>query len=232
MTERRPGLFISFEGTDGSGKSTQLRLLAERLRREGYSCVENLEPGGTGIGLQIRRILLDPANQEMDPMAELLLMFASRAQAAAERILPALESGMIVLSDRFTDSSLAYQGEARELGFETVRALHSLALGDLMPELTICLDVDLKSSLERAHGRNRKVAATLPDESRLDRQPLEFHRRVQEGYRRIAALEPERFRLIDGNHEPEVIAGRIWATVKPYLDRIRLVSVAGTRSVS
>jgi dTMP kinase len=219
MTEPLRGLFLSFEGTDGSGKSTQLRLLAARLRRGGYECVENLEPGGTEIGRQIRRLLLDPANHDMAPMAELLLMFASRAQAALERIRPALEHGAIVLSDRFTDSSLAYQGEARQLGFETVRALDSLALGGLAPELTICLQVDLEASLARAHRRNRKLPEGVPDETRLDAQPLDFHRRVQAGYHRIAAMEPERFRLVDANDRPEQIAERIWGLVRPLLDR-------------
>ena len=144
-------------------------------------------------------------------------MFASRAQAAAERVLPALERGAVVLSDRFTDSSLAYQGEARQLGFETVRALDRLALGGLAPELTLCLHVDLEASLARAHRRNRKLPEGVPDETRLDAQPLDFHRQVQTGYRRIAALEPERFRLIDGNDRPEKIAERIWAAVSPLL---------------
>src|SRR5689334_20802197 len=113
------GLFLSFEGTEGSGKSTQVRLLVERLRELGLKVVENQEPGATAIGKQIRRILLDPANNEMTSMAELLLMFASRAQAASEVILPALNRGEIVVSDRFTDSTLAYQGFARGLGFDT-----------------------------------------------------------------------------------------------------------------
>src|SRR5689334_8726685 len=127
MTSR--GVFISFEGSDGSGKSTQMKLLGERLSGLGYSVVQNVEPGGTPIGQQIRSILLDPANAEMSAMAELLLMFASRAQASEHGILPALARGEIVLSDRFTDSSLAYQGEARGLGFEMVRALHRLSIG-------------------------------------------------------------------------------------------------------
>ena len=114
---RYPGLFLSFEGTDGSGKSTQMRLLVEHLRRDGFTVVENQEPGATHIGLQIRRILLDPAHQEMAGMTELLLMFASRAQATAEIIRPALDRGDIVVSDRFTDSTLAYQGEGRGIGF-------------------------------------------------------------------------------------------------------------------
>src|SRR5690242_13517141 len=145
MTDGR-GLFISFEGSDGSGKSTQLKLLAERLRSQGHTVVENVEPGGTPIGQQIRKILLDRANDEMRPMTELLLMFASRAQAVEQRILPALRRGEIVLSDRFTDSSLAYQGEARGLGFDVVRALHELALGAIQPDLTICVEIDLDTS--------------------------------------------------------------------------------------
>src|SRR5947209_17615510 len=124
MTKR--GLFVSFEGTEGSGKSTQLRLLVERLRGQGYTVTENQEPGGTEIGKQIRRILLDPANAAMAPMAELLLMFASRAQAVAEVIVPALDRGEVVVSDRFTDSTLAYQGAARGLGFDVVPRAHLL----------------------------------------------------------------------------------------------------------
>ncbi len=123
------GLFITFEGTEGSGKTTQMRLLAERLRATGLPVTENQEPGATRIGTQIRRILLHPAHKEMAPMTELLLMFASRTQAAAEIIAPALERREIVISDRFTDSTLAYQGEARGLGFDTVLDVHRLALG-------------------------------------------------------------------------------------------------------
>ena len=220
MTERPRGLFISFEGSDGSGKSTQLRMLAKRLRAEGYACTENVEPGGTPIGIQIRRILLDPASQNMASMTELLLMFASRTQAVAERISPALARGEIVLSDRFTDSSLAYQGEGRGLGFEAVRTLHTFALGNLMPDLTICIELEVETSLARAHGRNRKDAADGPKQNRLDEQSLEFHRRVRQGYERIAAQEPHRFRLIDGSEEPGRVAEHIWETVRPYLENL------------
>lgn len=208
------GLFLSFEGADGSGKSTQMRFLVERLRSDGLIVVENQEPGATHIGRQIRRILLDPAHQEMAGMTELLLMFASRAQAAAEIIRPALERGKIVVSDRFTDSTLAYQGEARGLGFDKVMAAHKLALGDLLPDLTICLALDLETGLERAHQRNLSGDGPA-SEARLDRQSLEFHRRVAEGYRRIAQLEPERFRLITGEGEPEIVAQRVWREVAP-----------------
>ena len=210
------GLFISFEGTEGSGKSTQMRILAGRLRGSGLTVVENQEPGGTEIGKQIRRVLLDPENVEMAPMTELLLMFASRAQAVAQVVNPALAKGGIVVSDRFTDSTLAYQGEARGLGFETVLRTHQLALGVFQPDLTICVDIDIREGLARAHRRNRKAAAGAA-EDRLDRQSLEFHNRVREGYRKIAALEPRRFRIVDGRGSIAEVAERIWSEVQPHL---------------
>jgi dTMP kinase len=213
MTElARPGLLITFEGTEGSGKTTQVRLLAERLRTAGFTVVANQEPGETRIGSQIRRILLDPEHREMAPMTELLLMFASRVQAAAEIIIPALKRGEIVLSDRFTDSTLAYQGEARGLGFETVLAAHQLALGSLFPDLTICISLDTEAGLRRASRRNRDSS-----EARIEEQPLEFHKRVEAGYRKIAALEPARFRIIDGSGEPSQVAERVWAEVRGLL---------------
>ena len=215
MSKRR-GLFITFEGTEGSGKTTQMHLLVEHLRGCGFTVVENQEPGTTRIGGQIRRILLDPAHQEMTPMTELLLMFASRAQAAAETIVPALERGEIVVSDRFTDSTLAYQGEARGLGFETVLGAHRLALDSLYPDLTLCILLDLETGLERAHRRNRSSAQEA-NEARLDRQSLEFHKRVEDGYRKIAALEPERFRIVDGTGEPSEVAERVWSEVSRVL---------------
>jgi dTMP kinase len=218
MTERvHPGLFISFEGTDGSGKSTQMRFLVERLRSEGFEVVENQEPGATHIGRQIRRILLDPAHQEMAGMTELLLMFASRAQAAAEIIVPALARGDVVVSDRFTDSTLAYQGEGRGIGFEAVLAVHNLVLGDLLPDLTICITIDVETGLRRAHSRNSS-GEEQDIEARLDRQSSEFHRCVAEGYRKIAFLEAARFRLVAGEGEPEVVAARVWREIAPLLD--------------
>ncbi len=217
MTARR-GLFISFEGTEGSGKSTQMRLLVERLRNQGLPVVENQEPGATAIGKQIRRILLDPANAEMAPMAELLLMFASRAQAAAQIIRPALERGDTVVSDRFTDSTLAYQGFARGLGFKTVKEAHQLALGDLMPNLTIAVEVDPETGLQRALRRNL-LAGTACDETRIDQQALDFHVKVAAAYRQIAEADPRRFRIVDGTGEPAEVAQRVWAEVKELLSR-------------
>jgi dTMP kinase len=219
MTKRGyRGLFLSFEGTDGSGKSTQMRMLVERLRREGRTVVENQEPGATHIGRQIRRIILDPAHQEMAGMTELLLMFASRAQAAAEIIRPALERGDIVVSDRFTDSTLAYQGEGRGIGFDAVLAAHKLALGDLLPDRTICMTIDVETGLSRAHKRNSS-SDEQDNEARLDRQSLEFHHRVAEGYRKIARLEPERLRLVPGDGEPDDVAERVWREVSPMLEK-------------
>jgi dTMP kinase len=212
------GLFLSFEGTEGSGKSTQMRLLVERLRELNFPVVTNQEPGGTSIGKQIRRILLDPENREMASRTELLLMFASRAQAAAEVILPALKEGSIVVSDRFTDSTLAYQGEARGLGFELVRQAHHLALGNLLPDLTLCIDVDVEEGLARAHRRNESQSGV--DESRIDQQSLDFHGRVHDGYLRIRDEEPERFRIVDGRGSVTHVAERVWTEVGPLLRNV------------
>lgn len=215
MSDRR-GLFLSFEGTEGSGKTTQVRIIVERLRDLGYAVTENQEPGATMIGTEIRRIFLDPAHSEMAPMTELLLVFASRAQAAAEIIFPALDRGEIVVSDRFTDSTLAYQGEARGLGFDLVRTAHRLALGTLLPDLTICVAIDLESGLARAHERNQKSTKEA-SEARLDQQSLIFHKRVEQGYRKIAAQEPQRFRMVAGEGSREEVADRIWTAVSPLL---------------
>ncbi len=145
-------------------------------------------------------------------------MFASRTQAAAEIILPALQRGDIVVSDRFTDSTLAYQGHARGLGIETVLRAHQLALNSLLPDITLCMTIDVETGLARAHHRNRHSSGE-GGETRLDHQSLEFHQRVKEGYEKIAAREPQRFRLIDGNGDPAAVAGRVWAEVEPLLPR-------------
>ncbi|MGH9630417.1 MAG: dTMP kinase, partial [Bryobacteraceae bacterium] len=175
MTDRR-GRFITFEGGDGCGKTTQLKLLAARLREMGWEVVETVEPGGTRIGMEIRKILLDPRYHELCPAAELLLYFAARAQNFEERILPAWQSGAIVLSDRFTDSTLAYQGAGRGLGRNVVMKLHNIACHGLQPDLTLLLDIDLETSLNRVQSRNQGSQR----EDRMDSQSQEFHDRVRQ----------------------------------------------------
>ena len=204
------GVFITFEGPDGSGKSTQARMLAESLRGEGRPVLESVEPGGTPIGQQIRRILLDPVNKELTATAELLLMFAARAQNVEQWILPALSEGKIVISDRFTDSSLAYQGAGRGLGENTVLDLDRIACRGLIPDLTICIDIDTETGLARAMARGGK-------ETRLEEQAIEFHHKVRAAYHELARNEPQRFRLIDGCGTPKAIAMKVWEEVSPAL---------------
>ncbi len=199
--------FITFEGPDGSGKSTQARMLAERLRGEGRTVLETVEPGGTPIGQQIRRILLDPTNKELTPVAELLLMFAARAQNVEQWILPALDQGQIVISDRFTDSSTAYQGSGRGLGWEAVLELDRIACHGLIPDISICIDIDTETGLARAQARGGT-------ETRLEEQDIEFHHKVREAYHELARSQPKRFRLIDGRGTPEAIAAKVWEEVR------------------
>ena len=213
MTER--GLFITFEGTDGSGKTTQLRRLGERLRASGWPVLETVEPGGTPIGQQIRRILLDNANQELDRRAEMLLYFASRAQNVHQWIVPHLEAGGVVLCDRFTDSTLAYQGGGRGLGADTVRKLHEIACGTLQPDVTVYLDVDLETGLARAKAGRERL-------DRMDQQSLEFHRSVRQTYLGLAAAEPQRFRVIDASPDPDAVEQAVWRVIEPALEAIRV----------
>jgi len=210
----KPGLFITFEGMDGSGKSTQMRRLAARLRELGRTVIETVEPGGPPIAMKIRRILLDSANQELSPSAELLLYFASRAQNVDQVIRPALERGEIVISDRFTDSSLVYQGYGRHLGADAVRALESVACRGLKPDVTILVDVDAEASLARARARNE---AEPHCETRMDDQSLDFHREVYRAYHELAEAEPERVKLIDGRAGIDEIEHEVWNVVSAYV---------------
>lgn len=212
---RGRGVFITFEGGDGSGKSTQLRLLGERLRAEGREVVETAEPGGTAIGSQIRRILLDRKNSELCATAELLLMFASRAQNVDQVIMPALGEGKIVLCDRFTDSSLVYQGAARGLGSETVLELDRIACRGLIPDLTIYVDVDVETGLARTQKRNVDIQGI---ETRLDEQEAAFHRKARDAYLRLAADEPRRIKLVDGSRDPESVASEVWDLASAFIE--------------
>jgi dTMP kinase len=204
------GIFITFEGIDGSGKTTQLRLLADRLRQSGRDVVEAVEPGGTEIGRQIRAILLDGRNTQLTPRAEILLYFASRAQNVEQVIRPALAAEQIVLCDRFTDSTLVYQGYGRGLGAEVVLTLHQIACQGLQPDLTVFVDIDLDESLARARGRN---VTSSSSETRLDDESREFHKRVRDAYLALAAREARRFIVIDGDARVDEVAERIWLEV-------------------
>jgi dTMP kinase len=195
-------LFITFEGPDGSGKTTQVHLLVTYLREQGYEVVLTREPGGTDIGDQMRKVLHDPANTALHPRTEILLYSASRAQHVAERIGPSLARGHIVISDRYADSTLAYQGYGRRLDLETLRMITAFATGGLRPDLTIYLDVAPEEGLQR-----RRLGG---DEwNRLDAEALEFHRRVRAGYLELARLEPERWVVVDGSGAAEEVQARI-----------------------
>ena len=210
----KQSIFISFEGMDGSGKSTQMRRLAARLREMGRTVIETVEPGGPPIAMKIRRILLDSANQELSPAAELLLYFASRAQNVDEVIRPALARGEIVLTDRFTDSSLVYQGHGRGLGADAVRDLERVACRGLKPDLTILVDVDAEASLARARARNE---AEPHCETRMDDQSIEFHRAVWRAYHELAKAEPERVKIVDGRAAIDDIEREVWNIVSAYV---------------
>jgi len=200
------GRFITFEGIDGCGKTTQFHMLSTWLRDQGREVVETVEPGGTGIGQQIRRILLNPENFDLRPRAELLLYFASRAQNVDQVIRPALEAGKIVLCDRFTDSTLVYQGCGRGLDAKVVLELHEIACRGMKPDTTLLLDVDLATSINRAKRRNERLGKS---ESRIDDESSVFHERVRNGYLELAQAEPGRFRVIDGRAAVGEVAARI-----------------------
>jgi dTMP kinase len=214
LSTTRRGVFITFEGPEGSGKSTQLRLLGKKLRGQNRPVLETAEPGGTPIGLQIRRVLLDAKNQELCPTAELLLMFAARAQNVDQAILPALASGQVVLCDRFTDSTLVYQGAARGLGAEVVYDVDRIACRGLVPDLTLVIDIDVDTGLARAHRRNQR---TQDVETRLDEQSLEFYRKVRAAYHQLAEDEPKRVKLIDGSRDEEQVAQVVFRAVESLL---------------
>lgn len=201
-----PGLFITFEGGEGSGKTTQLKTLLAHLRSAGRDVVETRDPGGTPIGKQIRELLLDRENAEMAPAAELLLYEASRAQLVYEVIRPALSRGRIVLCDRFTDSTVAYQGYGRGLDLALIGRLNALATEGLRPDLTFLLDLDPAAGLARA---TQRVTERQERHDRIEVEVLAFHRRVRSGYQAIAAAESERVIVLDASRGMGEIAGHI-----------------------
>jgi len=204
------GVFITFEGSEGCGKSTQAKRLASRLEQAGRSVLMTREPGGTAIGEKIRDLLqFAPESFAMAAETELLLFEASRSQLVREIIRPALEQGTIVISDRFFDSTTVYQGVARKLEPDIVVALNNFAAGGDRPDLTVVLDVDVATARTRMLRRVRPAVA--PD--RMEQEPLEFYERVSEGYRDLARREPARIRLLDGSGSPDEIESEIWREV-------------------
>jgi dTMP kinase len=205
------GRFITFEGLDGCGKSTHLEKLAVVLRARGIEVLTTREPGGTEIGEQVRGIILDSRTRGMTPLAELALMFASRAQHISEVILPALNRGVWVLCDRFTDSSEAYQGAGRQLGVESVLTLHRVLCLGLQPDLTLLLDNDVAASVARARRRNSTAAA---DENRFEQENRVFFERVQKQFLAIAHRDVERVAVIDARRSLEAVHNDVVAAVQ------------------
>jgi dTMP kinase len=191
-------MFITLEGPEGSGKTSQMPRLAELLRQKGFDLITTREPGGTSIGDQIRKVLFDLDNKGMNPRSEILLFQASRAQLVDEVIRPALKSGKVVLCDRYADSTLAYQGYGHGVGMKTLREIVSFATGGLKPDLTIFLDISVEEGLNR---RNKGG-----DWNRLDDYDKDFHQRVYSGYQQLIAEEPERWVVVNAAQEPDLVA--------------------------
>jgi dTMP kinase len=203
--------FVSFEGPEGSGKSTQIKLLERALQQHNIHVLSTREPGGTTIGEQIRTVLHDPRNQAMLPTAEILLYSAARAQHVGQVIRPAMERGDLVISDRFAESTLAYQGYGRGLDLDALRLITAFATEGLKPDLVIYLDLDVQIGLER---KRRDRAQGLGEWNRMDQQSLDFYRRVREGYLAMAAQEPKRWLVIDATQTVETIHQQIWRRIE------------------
>lgn len=224
-TKKARGKFITIEGLDGCGKSTQLEKLARVLRAQGINVIETREPGGTPVGEKIRAVLLDSRTSGLSPRAEMALMFGARAQHVDEIILPALADGDWVLCDRFTDSTEAYQGGGRKLGTEAVLALHKLLCHNLQPDLTILMLSDVEASVARARRRNRaRIPSVAPatetptgDENRFEQENRAFFQRVANAFKAIARREPARVFAVDASPSPDVVHKEIVAAVRQRL---------------
>ena len=219
MSDRiQRGRFITFEGLDGCGKSTQLEKLASVLRAEGIDVLTTREPGGTEIGERIRAVLLDSRTAGLDPMAEMALMFASRAQQLSQVIVPALEGGKWVLCDRFTDSTEAYQGGGRQLGSDAVLQLHEVLCRGMWPDLTILMDSEVEHSVKRARRRNQAaVDGARPDENRFEQESHAFFTRVQQAFQATARREPQRVAMVDARRLAEIVHPEIVRIVRERL---------------
>lgn len=201
----RKGFFISLEGGEGAGKSTQNRRIVEWLSEQGCDVVESREPGGTAVSEQIRRVLLDTRNAGLNATAELLLMFAARSQLVQEVIVPALADGKVIVCDRFADASYAYQGGGRQLGSETVAIVEKLVLKDLQPDLTLLFDIPVELGMKRVAGRG--------DADRFEIESIRFFERVRNAYLERAANHPQRFRVVDASQDEE----QVWQQVRSIL---------------
>ena len=206
--------FITFEGIDGCGKSTQMRMLASELRLRGREVVTTREPGGTPLGTRLRKLLLD-TDEQVDPLAELLLYAADRAQHVRTLVRPALESGHVVVSDRYADATVAYQGAGRGFPDEIISDVVALATGGLMPDLTFIFDLTVDESQRRASRRTRKGNK---QHDRLDAEDAAFHTRVRDAYLRIAAAEPNRVRIIDASGSVQETHGQVLQIVMPFIE--------------
>lgn len=211
-----PGTFITFEGIDGSGKSTQLRLLNNFLRTRGCNVLLTREPGGTKLGLRLREALLD-ATEEVEPLTELLVFAADRAQHVRRVLIPALENGEVVISDRYADATVAYQGAGRGFSPELISQIVQLATGGLKPDLTLLFDVSINDATTRTTRRSNGKSAARGERDRLDIEDAEFHARVREAYLRLAAAEPERVKVIDTSGPVERTHQRVQAVIVEFL---------------
>jgi dTMP kinase len=204
------GIFISFEGIEGAGKTIQSKLLCEYLLRKGYKVILTEEPGGTRIGLKIRELLLSVENKGMTPVTELLLYNASRAQHIKEVILPALKRGSVVITDRFVDSTVAYQGYGRGIDLSLIYSIEKVVTGGLKPDITTLLDLDAETGLKRNRGINKT--------DRLELEDVEFHKLVRSGYLEIASKEPGRIKLIDASEGIEEIHNKIVNIIMDFIN--------------
>ena len=209
-------MFITMEGIEGSGKTTQIANITRYLETSGYACMVTREPGGTKIGEKIRRILLDQEHHMLDAMAELLLYTADRAQHVSEKIKPALDEGKVVVCDRFFDSTIAYQGAARGIDAETIKALNRLVLRDISPDITFLLDLSPEIGLLRA-WREINNGSREAGQSRFEREKTLFHEKVRQGYLALAETEPERIVRIDAALSPDAVKGAIVGELKRFL---------------
>ena len=204
------GLFITFEGPDGSGKTTVCSEVFAKLKEDGYDVIHTREPGGIEIAEKIRKIILDPSNSDMDERTEALLYAASRRQHLVKKVLPALKEGKIVVCERFVDSSLAYQGYGRKIGFEEVLKINEFAIEGLFPDLTIYLDVDEKTGLKRIESRSFK--------DRLDLEDLEFHHLVHEGYEKVLEVFKDRIKVVDAAKPLNEVIEKAYEIIKEKID--------------